>query len=149
MIAKALEPGASRSFFVILEQGDEVMESLKSFAVEHGIEAARFSGIGALREVTVAFFKAGEEKSREILLDEQVQVLSCMGTIGVSESGDPVVHAHLVLSLIDGHARGGHLLSGKVRPKLELVVLELPGALHRREEDATGVPWMDMEEAGS
>jgi predicted DNA-binding protein with PD1-like motif len=99
MIAKALEPGAARSFFVILEEGDEVMESLKSFALEQGIEAARFSGIGALRETTVAFFKAGEDESREILFDEQVQVLSCMGTIGVTDAG-PVVHGHLVLSLL-------------------------------------------------
>ena len=149
MITKALEPGTTRSFFVILEQDDEVMASLKSFAVEQSIEGARFSGIGALREATVAFFKSGEERSQEILFDEQVQVLSCMGTIGVSESREPVVHAHVVLSLVDGHARGGHLLSGKVRPKLELVVLELPGALHRVGEDATGVPWMELEEAGS
>ena len=143
MIAKALEPGAARSFFVILEEGDEVMESLKSFALEQGIEAARFSGIGALRETTVAFFKVGEEESREILFDEQVQVLSCMGTIGVTKAGEPVVHAHLVLSLPDGHARGGHLISAKVRPKLELVVLELPGALHRGAEDATDVPSLE------
>jgi predicted DNA-binding protein with PD1-like motif len=142
MIAKALEPGAARSFFVILEEGDEVMESLKSFALEQGIEAARFSGIGALRETTVAFFKAGEDESREILFDEQVQVLSCMGTIGVTDAG-PVVHGHLVLSLPDGHARGGHLVTGKVRPKLELVVLELPGSLHRGGDDATDVPSLD------
>ncbi len=66
-----------------------------------------------------------------------------MGTIGVTNAGGPVVHAHLVLSLPDGHARGGHLISAKVRPKLELVVLELPGALHRGGEDATDVPSLD------
>ena len=147
MIAKALEPGAARSFFVILEEDDEVLETLKSFAREQGIEAARFSGIGALREATVAFFKSGEDTSREIFFDEQVQVLSCMGTIGVTDAGDPVVHSHIVVSLVDGHARGGHLLSGKVRPKLELVLLELPGALHRGDEDATEVPWMEVQES--
>lgn len=146
MISHQLEPGAARSFFLILEEDDEVIETLEAFAEQQEIEAARFSGIGAFREAEVAFFQADEEEPRNILLDEQVQVLSCIGTIGVSERA-PIVHAHVVVALVDGHARGGHLISGKVRPKLELVVLELPGVLRRLEVDSRRVPSLEREAA--
>ncbi len=62
-----------------------------------------------------------------------------MGNIGRAKGG-VMVHAHACVALPDGSTRGGHLVAGKVRPTLELIVRELPGTLERREDEETGLP---------
>jgi len=44
---KLLNDSAQRTFAVILDSGDEAMESLKSFAAAQRISAAQITGIGA------------------------------------------------------------------------------------------------------
>ena len=56
-----------------------------------------------------------------------------MGDIALHD-GKPQVHAHLVVGLRDGRARGGHLLEARVRPTLEVILTESPGYL-KREHD--------------
>jgi predicted DNA-binding protein with PD1-like motif len=46
----------------------------------------------------------------------------------------------------DGAAMGGHLLSGHVRPTLELVVTEAPAHLRRKTDSKTGLALLDIEE---
>jgi predicted DNA-binding protein with PD1-like motif len=141
MIWKQLQSAPQRTFMLVMEADDEVVERLIEFASEQKIEAAYFSGIGAFREATLAFFDAGGEKYtyRQIPIDEQVEVTSLMGNIGRAKGGT-MVHAHACVALPDGSTRGGHLMAGKVRPTLELIVHELPGLLERPEDEETGLP---------
>lgn len=63
-----------------------------------------------------------------IRVDEQCEVLSIVGDIALGEDG-PAPHLHAVLGLRDGTTRGGHLLSGRVWPTLEVVVRSSPATL--------------------
>ncbi|HUF81888.1 MAG TPA: DUF296 domain-containing protein [Burkholderiales bacterium] len=49
------------------------------------------------------------------------------------------VHAHVVLGRRDGSACGGHLLSAKVRPTLEVILTESPGYLKRVHDPKSGL----------
>jgi predicted DNA-binding protein with PD1-like motif len=51
-----------------------------------------------------------------------------IGDIAMGDDGKPGLHAHCILGLSDGSVRGGHFLSGKVRPTLEIVVTGAAGA---------------------
>jgi DUF296 family protein family protein len=66
-----------------------------------------------------------EKKGYErIAVREQVEVLAFVGDIALQD-GKPNLHAHVVLGGRDGNARGGHLLSARVRPTtLEVIVTE-------------------------
>jgi predicted DNA-binding protein with PD1-like motif len=46
---------------------------------------------------------------------------------------------HAVLGLRDGTVRGGHFLSGTVRPTLEVTITETASHLRRKKRDDLGI----------
>ena len=69
-------------------------------------------------------------------------MVSLVGDIACKD-GAPKVHAHLVVAKRDGSAHGGHLLSARVRPTLELVLVESPARLRRRYDPDSGLALID------
>jgi predicted DNA-binding protein with PD1-like motif len=120
-----------RTIAVVLEPGDEAMAAIASFAVEHRLGASHFTAIGAFSRAVVAYFDWSTKRYRNIEIDEQVEVLSLVGDI-VIERDLPKAHAHVVLGKADATAHGGHLIEGRVRPTLEIIVTETPRHLRRR-----------------
>jgi predicted DNA-binding protein with PD1-like motif len=49
-----------------------------------------------------------------------------------------------VLGRRDGSALAGHLQEGRVRPTLEIVLTESPGALRKQVDAASGVPLIQV-----
>ena len=73
-------------------------------------------------------------------------MLSLLGDIAWKEDDEePQVHAHAVLGTSDSSTRGGHLLEARVRPTLEVVLVESPEHLQRREDSETGLPLISVE----
>ena len=131
--------GGGQSVVLVFDTDDEVMHSLQTWARAHGVSAASFTGIGAFRTVTLGYFDLDRRDYLRIALDEQVEVLSLAGNIALTDDG-PKVHAHVVVGKRDGTAHGGHLLHARVRPTLELVVIESAVAMRRTFDPATGLP---------
>lgn len=123
---------------LVFETGDEFMAGLRAHAAERGLQAARFTGIGAFQSATLAYFEWSSRTYREIPVDEQVEVLVLAGDLALKD-GKPEPHVHVVLGRRDGSTVGGHLLRGAVRPTLELM-LESGGALVRQLDPDSGLP---------
>lgn len=128
-----------RTMMLVFETGDEVVETLTAFAVEHKLHGSHLEAIGALQSVTLGYWDWDARDYQRIELDEQVEVVSLTGNIANVLDGEPTLHAHLVVARRDGSAHGGHLLRGVVRPTLEMVLTELPVTLRRRADDETGL----------
>jgi predicted DNA-binding protein with PD1-like motif len=128
-----------KTFAVVFETGDEVMEGLKAFASEQQLSAAQFAAIGAFSRAVVGFFDVSTREYKRIPVSEQVEVLSLVGDITLANGDEPQLHAHAVLGDSDGTTRGGHLLEGHVRPTLEVILTESPKHLHRVRDPATGL----------
>jgi len=45
-----------RTFVIVLDTGDEVMDQLQSFVAEQHISAAQFTAIGAFSDVILKYF---------------------------------------------------------------------------------------------
>lgn len=133
------ETGGQRTFALILETGEEAMDCVLAFAREKGLSAAQITGIGAFERVALKYFEWETKEYRDIPVDEQVEVASLIGDIGLGPDGEPALHIHLVVGKRDGSAMAGHLGSGHVRPTLELVVTESPRHLCRRPDPETGL----------
>jgi predicted DNA-binding protein with PD1-like motif len=58
--------------------------------------------------------------------------------------GKPKIHAHCVVGHRDGRTSGGHLLEGRVRPTLELLICELASTLQRSGRPEIGIPLIDI-----
>lgn len=139
MQAKELSRGDhGRTVALIFQTGDEVMSELERWCAGNGVSAARFTAIGALSDVVLAYFDWEAKEYREIPVDEQVEVLTMAGDVALDE-GEPSVHAHVVVGRHDGSTRGGHLLRGHVRPTLELVLDEVPAHLRKRHDPESGL----------
>lgn len=130
---------------VVLDSGEEAFAALTRFANESGISAASLTAIGAFDRATVGWFDFSSKSYRKIEVNEQCEVLSAIGDIAVGDDGKPSLHVHIVLGLADGSTRGGHLLTGTVRPTLEVVLTEVPAMLRRKKRSDLGIALIDLE----
>jgi uncharacterized protein len=131
-----------RTFAVVLATGDEAMAALLQFATEQQLKGTQFTAIGAFSRVVVAYFEWTTKTYRNIPIDEQVEVLSLAGDVSLEE-GKPKIHCHVVVGKADASAHGGHLIEGRVRPTLEIVLTEMPRHLQRRHDPDSGLSLID------
>jgi predicted DNA-binding protein with PD1-like motif len=111
-------------------------------AHDHHLRASQFTAIGAFSSALVGYFDWEKKVYQKIRIDDQVEVLSLIGDVSLDQ-GEARVHAHVVLGKSDGTAHGGHLLSGHVRPTLEVVLTESPAYLRRRYDPESGLALID------
>ncbi len=136
-IEMARRPG-QRRWALIFETGESVVDALEAFAADTRVQAAQPTALGAFREATLAYFDWCSKQYRELPVQEQVEVTSLVGDLGVAADG-PALHAHAVLGRSDGTAVTGHLLRATVRPTLEVFVTEGATPLRRRPDPETGL----------
>lgn len=132
------------TYAMVFDTGDEVMETLRTFASEHCLKASRFTAIGAFSKAELGFFDFGIKDYKKIPVNEQVEVLSLTGDVALY-GNESKLHVHVVLGKSDGAAIGGHLLSATVHPTLEVILEEAPGYLQRRIDKATGLPLIEID----
>lgn len=129
---------------IILDSGEEAFAALTKFANEEKLSAASLTAIGAFARATIGWFDLVARSYRKIEIEEQCEVLSAIGDVAVGDDGKPSLHVHVVLGLSDGSTRGGHFLSGIVRPTLEVVLTEAPARLRRRKRPDLGIALVDL-----
>ena len=138
MKSQLIYDGPQRTFVVVFDHGDAVLENLLAFAREHRLSAAEFTGIGAFSAAVLGYFDWQKKDYQRIPVDEQVEVLNLTGNIALAD-GEPKLHPHVVVGKADGTAHGGHLLEAHVRPTLEVIITESPAHLQRRSDPETGL----------
>ena len=143
MKSKLLDAAGQKTFALVFDKGDEVMAGLTSFAKAQKVGAAHFTAIGAFSEVTLGYFDPARKDYKRMPLKEQVEVLSLIGDLAL-DGDEPKVHAHVVVGLSDGAARGGHLIDGRVWPTLEVILVESPRFLRKRHDPETGLALIDL-----
>ena len=90
------EEHGEKTWVAVFDTGDAVAAGLLEFAKQQKIGAARFTAIGALRELTLGYFDWDKKEYEKIPVREQVEVLSLVGNLVTSKEG-PKLHAHIVV----------------------------------------------------
>ena len=121
MKSTLLLDGAERTFVVVFDKGDEVVEGLTAFAGRESLRASQVTAIGALSDVTLGYFDRESRRYHKIPLREQVEVLSLLGVVAL-DGEKPKLH----------------------RPTLEVIVEESPRHLQRRRDPASGLALIDI-----
>jgi uncharacterized protein len=132
------QEGGLKTFAVVSDKGDDVRKTLLELANANRFSDAHLTAIGAFTEVTLGYFDRQRKDYKEIPIREQVEVLSFVGNIAVTD-GKAQLHAHIVVGKSDGSAHGGHFLGGRVWPTLEMMITELPAHLRRVHDRETGL----------
>jgi predicted DNA-binding protein with PD1-like motif len=140
---KAAFEGGGRTFVLVLDQGEEAFAAVTDFANDKAITAASVAAIGAFQSAKVGWFDLAAKRYSPISVDEQCEVLSLLD-IAEGDDGKASLHLHAVLGLRDGSVRGGHFLSGNVRPTLEVTIVETTSKLRRRKRANLGIALIDI-----
>ena len=127
---------------MIFYRGDEVLSGLTDFAIQHKIEDAHFTAIGAVSGGTLAWLDPTNKIYHRISVAEQVEVLSLIGDVATF-NGKPVVHMHAVLGKPNGNTIGGHVFELNVNPTLEVFVTVNATPLRKKPDDASGMKLID------
>jgi predicted DNA-binding protein with PD1-like motif len=140
MKAQAIhEHEGEKTYALIFAAGDEAIAGLTAFAKEQNLAASHFTAIGGFQEATLGYFNLDRKDYDKIPIREQVEVLSLVGDIALTDQGEPKIHAHVVLGRSDGTTRGGHLIEARVRPTLEVMLVESPRRLRRKHDPQSGL----------
>jgi|GEM_PF-440504 len=123
--------------------GDDVIPILERFLRDEGIRAGRVGpGIGAFSSAVLAFFDPDDVRYHEFEIQGPVEVMSLSGNVATLD-GEPRLHLHATVSRRDGSCVGGHLVSARVQPTLELFITRYDRALVRKVDSETGLPLLD------
>jgi len=143
MRSKLLNADPPITYAVVLDTGDEVIGELGNFVREQEVEAASLTAIGAFSRAVLGYFQWETKQYKKITVDEQVEVLSLLGDVAVGDQG-PTLHLHAVLGKADGSVVGGHLIEAYVRPTLEVILIQPPSYLRKRNDPETGLALIDI-----
>lgn len=138
MRSKLLNADPPITYAVVLDTDDEVLREVGNFVREQEVEAASITAIGAFRRAVLGYFQWETKQYQQIVVEEQVEVLSLLGDAAVGDQG-PTLHLHAVLGKADGSVVGGHLLEAQVRPTLEVILIQPPSYLRKRKDPETGL----------
>jgi uncharacterized protein len=130
-------------YILILERGDEVLESLTRFALETGVRGAGLSGIGAVERLTLGFYRLEEQAYERQTWEEDLEVASLSGNIAEVDGG-PFPHVHGVFGRRDFSTVGGHLFEAVVSVAVELCVVTAPDPLRRQPVDFCDLKLIDL-----
>jgi uncharacterized protein len=144
MRSKIINDDQERTYALVFDTGEEVVPNLMRFARDLDLTAARFTAIGAFSEVTLGYFDWHKKQYERIPIAEQVEVLALVGDVALQDA-QPKIHAHVVVGKRDGTAHGGHLLAARVRPTLEVILVQSPSHLRRRIDKESGLALIDID----
>lgn len=112
---------STNKYLVVLDKGDVIMESLRSFHREYANEnLCHVEGIGAVEYPIIGYLKHDKQYEFKTMQGDY-EVLAIKGNI-TSLNNDTMSHLHVVLSDINMNSFGGHLKDATVSVTLECFI---------------------------
>ena len=136
---KAFE--TTTGYVVRLDLDEEILTTLTDFVLAEKIEGAIIQGIGAVKESVLGYFDVHDMAYREQAFAEDMELVSFLGNLTWAD-GDPIIHAHVLLSGNDFVARGGHLFSSKIAVTGEFSLQPTGRRVQRALDERTGLKLM-------
>lgn len=119
-------------YLVVLDKGDEVVESLTRLVVESRIQGGLIHGLGTVTNVTLGFFDTEKKEYLKKQFDGFYELACLVGDISLVD-GKPFCHLHAVISDIEMRAFAGHLFGAQISITGEFIIT--PGEPAERKLD--------------
>ncbi|MBI2136434.1 DNA-binding protein [Candidatus Woesearchaeota archaeon] len=129
-------------YFIMLENGEEIIESLTKFLAANKITSGFFTAIGAVEKVELGYFFQKKKQYRGKVIEQEMEVVSLNGNI-TSMDNKPYIHAHAVLSDENMQTYAGHLKFGIVGPTLEIILIAFNANVKKKFNEKVGLNVLD------
>lgn len=132
-------------FFIKLERGEKVMQTLTEFCEKRGIRSGVLQGIGAVKNTEIGYYNLEKREYFFKLIPEDREVASLTGNIAIVD-GKPFVHAHAVLSAMDDTLScvGAHIKEAEVAVTLEVYLTPFQFNFERAYDEDTGLKLLNI-----
>lgn len=131
------------SYVMRLEQGDDILKTLKEFAEKQRIRAAFFEGIGSLYKAKLGHYDFKDTRTYKYeIFEEDLELLTLSGN--VSRMGPALPHAHVTLGRRDFSVIGGHLEEGSLANMVEINFERMPGSLEKAKDSNIGLNLLQL-----
>lgn len=125
-------------FVLSLARGEELFETLLSWAEENDIAGAALTGLGAADQLELAYYHLPTKTFERHKTDEEVEILSITGNLGTL-NGEKMLHIHGVFGKRDLTTFGGHLFKLRISGACEIHLTAFPSPLNRSFDEETGL----------
>ena len=122
------------AYLVVLDRGEDVLETLTKFLEEQGITGGQIHGIGALKDNVLGYFSLEKKDYQKFEVEDSCELINFHGNISLVD-GKPFIHAHAVLCPPNFEVRGGHYFSGTVSVTGEFYVYPFEHKVERAFDD--------------
>ncbi len=131
-------------FVLRLEQGDDILKTLREFANSQRLRACFFEGIGSLYKAVLGHYDFKDTKTYKYeAFDEDLEILTLLGNVStMNEKALP--HAHVTLARRDFSVIGGHLEEGSLANMVEVQMNRLPGRLLKAKDENVGLNLLQL-----
>lgn len=117
-------------YAVRIDKGEEILASLKEFAVKENIAFARVSAIGAVSSFTAGVFDTKTKQYRANEFKGNFEIVSLSGTVD-RMNGAYYAHLHMSAGNEKGEVFGGHLNRAVVSATCEMTLTLIDGEIDR------------------
>lgn len=117
-----------------LEKGDMLIDSIIELARNESITGGYFSGVGAVKNITIGFRNDQTNRYEFSEIHETCELASLQGTLG-EKDGKPIPHLHAVLAHWGGMVSAGHIKNAEIAITAEIFLNLTPGVNMARTYD--------------
>ncbi len=121
---------AGQKWFLRIDKGEEVLETLAAFCRQKGNTLGSISGIGAAGQITLGLFETKTKTYKATDLTGDFEITALTGNVTTKE-GEVYLHVHATLSDIECRAYGGHLNKALISGTCEVVIDQVQGGIER------------------
>ena len=130
-------------FVIRIDEGEEIVKTLKRLCEENGVKAGSITGLGATNKATIGLFDVETKKYHSKELTGNHEIAPLHGNISTM-NGQVYLHIHANLCDSEHKSFGGHLDSAIVSATFEGVIEVLDGELNRRFDKDIGLNLLDI-----
>lgn len=127
-----------KPFILVLQKGENLFEGILRCAEAIKLKSASISGLGALDDVTVAYYDLNKKEYLTRVFKGMYELISLNGNISLVD-GKPFLHIHAALGTEEYQVIGGHIMDATVGPAAEISIIPFDHAMHRKYDDAIGL----------
>lgn len=131
------------TYFIRLERGEKIIESLKNFCTKNKIKCGYFSGIGALGEAELAHYIVETKKYTSKIFNQPLEIANMSGNV-TTMNEEVYLHCHITLSDEKMNAIAGHLKEGMIAATCEIVLVNLKANVNRKHDEFIGLNLMEL-----
>lgn len=131
-------------FVIRLEQGDDILKSIRQFAEKEKVGAAFFEGIGSLYKARLGHYDFKDTRTYKYeTFNEDLEILTLSGNVSIL-NGHALPHAHVTLGRRDFSVIGGHLEEDSFANMVEVNLALLPGKLEKAKDSTVGLNLLQL-----